>query len=424
MAPIILISDVAASLGVIAEILSGHSFFEAGAPEEVCALASERSAAMVIIEQVGDSRFALDALSHMKRSPVAHLPVIVIANVASGEEVIEAMRLGAFDHLNRPVVAEELRAVVARASGLSLSAPVLRSEKPEVLCGSSAAIRALEKLVGAAAATSATVLIQGETGTGKGTVARAIHRHSKHNAGGLAVVDCTAVPEDYGSFQALALGAAGSVILDEVGDLSNLSQALLVRALNELVGQSDVRIIATTQYDLISLVKEKRFREDLFYRLNVLRLVLPPLRERGADILALADTFLQQASTQPKTLSSSAAKTLLDCSWPGNVRQLENLMYHLSVTVRAAVIDDSDIDRRILGLHLSESQAASVELPEATEIGADSDLNYYRVIAATERNLLERALFAASGSRSEAARLLGINRQLLYAKLKTHGLGS
>src|SRR5262249_38512517 len=150
-----------------------------------------------------------------------------------------------------------------------------------------------------------------------------IHRHSRHSQEPLTVIDCTAVPEDYDSFQSLSSDAIGTVILDEIGDLNSQMQAMLVRALKELPvhapssSTSSVRIIATTQYELIDMVKQKSFREDLYYRLNVLSIALPPLRERGSDILALAETFLQQASPDlPKRLSSSASKRLLDHDWP------------------------------------------------------------------------------------------------------------
>lgn len=187
---------------------------------------------------------------------------------------------------------------------------------------------------------------------------------------------------------------------------------MLVRALKEsLKGTGAPRIIATTQYDLLTMVKEKRFREDLFYRLSVLPISLPPLRERGSDILSLAEAFLLQARpAAAKRISSSAAKVLLDYKWPGNVRELENLMYHLTFSVRPEIIDASDL---------------SMIVPAQADSEADESLlsmDYYSAMSALEKRLLERALHQANGSRAEAARLLGINRQLLYSKLKAHGL--
>lgn len=204
---------------------------------------------------------------------------------------------------------------------------------------------------------------------------------------------------------------------------------MLVRALKEAAADSKLpspRIIATTQYDLIRMVREKGFREDLYYRLNVLPLSIPPLRERGSDILALAETFLQQARSE-KRLSSAAAKLLLDNPWPGNVRQLQNLMYHLAVAVRSAVIDDCDLSMleaqgepdHLPGDQQEESNNSSSGNSQKTK---EQAIDYYGTIASVEKKLLTDALKKAGGSRSEAARLLGINRQLLYAKLKSHGL--
>jgi two-component system, NtrC family, response regulator len=327
------------------------------------------------------------------------------------------MKLGAFDHLNSPLTIDELESVINRA--ITKPKPNVAIEtndrSDDFLVGLSPAMRQTEKVIGMAAACDATVLIAGETGTGKDTVARTIHRHSKHKTEPLTIIDCTAVPEDYQSFQSLFPGRKGTVILDEIGDLNAQMQAMLVRALKEapiktaLASTANLRIIATTQYDLVNMVKEKGFREDLYYRLNVLSILLPQLRERGSDILALAETFLQQARPEaPKKLSGAAAKLLLEYTWPGNVRQLQNLMYHLTATVRALVVNDTDLE--VLKEVQTEDQNEAEEL------------DYYRAIAAVEKRLLTKALEKSNGSRIEAARLLGINRQLLYAKLKAHQL--
>jgi two-component system NtrC family response regulator len=176
----------------------------------------------------------------------------------------------------------------------------------------------------------------------------------------------------------------------------------------------NVRIIAATHRDLVAMVREEKFREDLFYRLNVLAIALPSLRERGADILVLAEHFLQRAAPDsPKKLSSTAAKALLEHSWPGNVRELENLMRKLSLTVRTPVIDRGDLQ-----FDVDLIVAAGPNQGERDLL----DLEFYPAIAKLERMLLQRALAQSAGNRAEAARRLGINRQLLYAKLKEHGL--
>lgn len=193
-----------------------------------------------------------------------------------------------------------------------------------------------------------------------------------------------------------------------------------MRALKEASVGS--RIIATTQYNLADMVKEKKFREDLYYRLNVLSIHLPPLKVRGSDILALAELFLQQALPHsPKQLSSAAAKILLDYDWPGNVRELQNLIYHLSFTVRAEIIANSNYSEAVIKATEKDNLNSSKQSLES-EITPDQNLDFYKNMADVEKRLLNQALTKANGSRAEAARLLGINRQLLYSKLKAHGL--
>jgi len=270
-------------------------------------------------------------------------------------------------------------------------------------------MRQVETRVALAAQSSATVLILGETGTGKDTVARAIHRQSAHKRMPLAVIDCTALPEEYSSFKSLGQSVQGTILLDEVGDLNTQMQAMLVRALKEAEGtEANTRVIATSSHDLHSLTREGRYREDLFYRLNVIPILLPNLSERGSDIVSLADLFLNQANSsksQTKTLSKDAQSKLISYDWPGNVRELQNLMYHLSIVVRKNSIEKEDLN-----------------LIRTSENSVNSDLNYYNAISELEKNLFQKALEQANGSRTEAARLLGINRQLLYTKLKAHGL--
>ncbi len=424
MATILVLHNQLAKSGILCEMLEKlqHKVVEAESVSSQISKSASRFADLnteiVIIDHEGDDISVIESLTAVKKEKCfSAIPVVVATAVAKSEEVIEAMRLGAFDHMSKPIDMRELESVINRA--LTTPKPEAVSQisqsNEEFLVGLSPVMRRVEKLIGVAAGCDATVLVQGETGTGKDTVARTIHRHSPHQKETLTVIDCTAVPEDYESFESLSPGAQGSVLLDEIGDLNAQMQAMLVRALKEQSPSSDLqpRIIATTQYDLIAMVKEKRFREDLYYRLNVLPILLPPLRERGSDILSLAETFLQQARPEAaKRLSSSAAKLLLDYTWPGNVRELQNLMYHLTVAVRSAVIEAADL-----------SMIASSQ-PGASDDSALPSLDYHDVMSSVEKRLLAQALQAASGSRSEAARLLGINRQLLYAKLKAHGLMS
>ncbi len=213
----------------------------------------------------------------------------------------------------------------------------------------------------------------------------------------------------------------GTLFLDEIGDMTPAMQAKILRVLQDRVitpiGSStsqrvDVRIIAATHRDLIAMVKDGTFREDLFYRLNVMRISLPPLRDRGADILVLAEHFLRElAPENPKRLTPAAAESLLANSWPGNVRELRNLLQQATLTVRKSVIDRADLP---LGVDSP---------PPPDTLDALLLLSYSEAMRRLEKLLLDRALREAGGNRAEAARRLGIHRQFLYAKLKEQGLG-
>ena len=298
-------------------------------------------------------------------------------------------------------------------------------------------MREVHKRIGVAASGDITVLIQGEIGTGKELVAGAIHRYSDRSKRPFVAVNCAAIPRElleselFGHVKGAFTGAvqprpgkfreanSGTLFLDEIGDMNLEMQAKILRVLQDKVvspvgGQSsqqvDVRIVAATHQDLPKKIEEGRFRQDLFFRLNVLSIRLPPLRKRGSDILLLTEHFLQMAGDPPKSLSAAAAKRLLEHAWPGNVRELENVIRSASLAVRGSIIDAADLQ---LTHPSSEPESRIDDLLE---------LDYYSAISRLEKLLLERALAKANGNRAEAARLLKIHRQLLYAKLKEHGL--
>ncbi len=419
MAKILVLHDQQSSNGTLIEALDGlkHEVTEVSELKEALNQINKYAFDIVFLDQEENQATATFSLKEIKAEPgKALIPVVVTTSNAKSNEIIEAMRLGAFDHLSKPLDVKELKSVIERA--VTLPKQDFQSAKGQAQedfpLGVSPEMRNVEKRIGIAAACDTTVLIAGETGTGKSTVAEMIHRHSGHKNEPLTVIDCTAVPENYGSFQSLASGSSGTVILDEIGDLNPMMQAMLVRALKETSqsgSASALRIIATTQYDLINMVKDKRFREDLYYRLNVFPFSLPPLRDRGSDVLVLSEAFLRQSQPETaKRLSSDAVKILLEYKWPGNVRELQSLMYHLSVSVRSAVIQAADLNLI--------SEKMSLDTLKETSDGTD----YHSAMAGLEKKLLLKALQEANGSRAEASRILGINRQLLYAKLKTHGL--
>ena len=305
-------------------------------------------------------------------------------------------------------------------------------------------MRDIFKRIGRIAATDATLLITGESGTGKELVARAVHRHSARSGRPFVAVNCGALPENlveaelFGHERGAFTGAdrqkkgrfelahTGTLFLDEVGELSLAAQVKLLRAVEvrrfERIGGTesigvDVRVIAATNRDLKEEVEEKRFREDLFYRLNVIEMRLPPLRERLADVPQLAESFLERATSRhelkTKFFSAAALSELLAYDFPGNVRELENMVE------RAAVTSGGEI---ILPQHLFGGDRAAATVTSQDSESKLLELPFHEAVAALERELVRRALVAAGGNRAEAARLLGINRRLLYSKMEEHRL--
>jgi DNA-binding NtrC family response regulator len=365
-------------------------------------------------------------------------PVAVLTAVPTSTNTIEAMRLGATDHLAKPIGREELSALVTRllAATTEPSAPPPPAVSSEELIGSSAAWREVQKTIGLLADNDTTVLILGETGTGKEVIARAIHHHGRRSKAPFVAVNCAALPGELlesllfghvrGAFTGAVTDRAGSfreadggtLFLDEIGDMELMMQAKLLRALQERVvtpvgGAAvpvDVRVIAATHRDLPGLIRDGRFREDLFYRLGVVPLALPPLRERLADIVPLAEQFLALAAAggAPKRLSADAAARLLAHDWPGNVRELRNAVERVGALVRRPVVTAADLGFLSECAVPLDTDWLAGTLPEA--------------VARLEAEMISRALAAVGGNRAQAAERLGIRRQLLYDKIARYGL--
>src|SRR5437870_6204335 len=292
-------------------------------------------------------------------------PVAVLTAFAGADNTIEAMRLGAFDHLTKPIGRDSLKSLLHGMLSQRGDASSPRQTEPGGgLIGGSEAIRRVQKTIGLAADSDATVLILGETGTGKELVARALHEHGSRKAKPFIAVNCAAIPSElleselFGHVKGAFTGAGadrqgafrdadgGTLFLDEIGDMPIAMQAKILRVLQERVvtpvggkpATVDVRVVAATHRDLESLVAAGAFREDLLYRLNVVPVPLPPLRERLADIVPLAEHFLRLSARAgaPKRLTAAAAARLLAHSWPGNVRELKNAIERANVLVRDA----------------------------------------------------------------------------------------
>jgi DNA-binding NtrC family response regulator len=299
----------------------------------------------------------------------------------------------------------------------------------------------LYKLIGQVSTTDSTVLIRGESGTGKEVVARAIHKHSLRAARRMVKVNCASIPEtlleaelfghERGAFTGASqrrigkfeYSAGGTLFLDEIGDIASSTQVKLLRVLQdhciERLGSNitiplDVRIIAATNCDLESAVREGRFREDLYYRLNVVSIHVPPLRQRREDILELAQFLLRQSAARLKmqipSISEEAKEILCAGTWPGNVRELEHCLERALILSRSAAI---------LGEHVVLSSGLSTGDPMDS---FSLEAGLHSAIAKLERHLIERALISAGGNRTRAAEILKINRRLLYDKLREHGM--
>jgi two-component system response regulator HydG len=424
---------------------------------EALALAREQrpDLCLVDLDLEGGARALLEDLSRMSAAPA----VVYLASLGDVPTAVEAMRAGAADFLEKPVRRQVLEAVLERAlrgRAVLLERDSLREQvallRTGPVVGSSPALRELLALVDKVAATPrTTVLIQGESGVGKELVARLVHQRSPRAQAPFVVLDCAALSEplleaelfgyEPGAFTGsapgghdglLAAAEGGTLLLDEVGELAPALQAKLLRVLQERsyrrVGASrdlpaDVRIVAATNRDLDELVDEGRFREDLFYRLNVLSLTVPPLRERREDVPALAAHFLRELAAELgkplRGFTDEALEELCAHPWPGNVRQLRNTIE------RAALVTSEPFVRPE---HLALAPAATGPAPagERPEPADGADLLPLppgeRTLRAAEEALIRRVLDETGGNRSRSARLLGINRTTLYDKLRRYGI--
>ena len=450
MATILIVDDDAALRRAIATALGdlGHTAAEAGDGEAALAWLSRHTADAVLLDLRMPAMDGMDVLRRIRARP-GPPPVAVLTAVPTSDNTIEAMRLGAADHLAKPIGRDGLAALLSRMLPEVEAKPGAGPRPGEVaearegdLVGSSAAMREVQKSIGLLADSDATVLLLGETGTGKEVVARAIHRHGRRAKGPFVPVNCAAIPAELlesllfghvrGAFTGAVADRAGSfreaqggtLFLDEIGDMDLAMQAKLLRTLQERVvtplgGRPvavDVRVIAATHRDLVGAVREGRFREDLYYRLGVVPLSLPPLRERLADIIPLAEHFLGlSADAGPiKRLGADAAARLLAHPWPGNIRELLNAMKRVATLVRRPVIGSADLDFLAAG---PGADAAGPAAPVDWLAGTLPE-----VVARVEMELIQRALLASGGNRAQAAERLGIRRQLLYQKLARYGL--
>jgi DNA-binding NtrC family response regulator len=444
MAGILIVDDDAGLRDGLAEALAdlGHGSRMAATGGEALGWLGEHEFDAVLLDlRMPGGVDGIEVLRRIRAGPRPP-PVAVLTAYASAENTIEAMRLGAFDHLTKPIGRAELKSLLERMLAVRNALPPNVDAPPPAagtFVGTSETMRRVQKTVGLAADSDATVLILGETGTGKELVARALHQYSRRNAKPFVAVNCAAIPSElleselFGHVKGAFTGAGvdragafrdssgGTLFLDEIGDMPPAMQAKILRVLQERVitpvggrpAAVDVRVVAATHRDLASLVASGAFREDLFYRLNVVPIMLPPVRERLADIVPLAEHFLHLCArgNASKRLTAAAAASLLAHSWPGNVREIKNVIERANVLVRGECIDAHDLEL---------APAANADLPALPAEWLACDLP--TALARLERAMIARALAACGGNRAEAARRLNINRQLLYAKIERYGL--
>ncbi len=413
------------------------------------------------------------------------LPVILMTAYGTTQTAIEAMKLGAYDYQLKPFDVPKLKALVGTAlkaardmrQAVTLQ-PMLEAEDYEIgVVGRSEAMQTVFKLIGQVATSDATVLVTGESGTGKELVARSIYHHSRRSERPFLAINCAAIPDNlleselFGHEKGAFTGAAqqrigkfeqcngGTLFLDEIGDMSPATQTKMLRVLQsgsfERVGGNetikvDVRVIAATNCLLEEAVAQKRFREDLFYRLNVVRIQLPPLRERREDIRLLVDYFLRKLGGQggkPKSIGAATLAALERHHWPGNVRELENVLRRATVMAKGLAILPADLPVEVIsGNHpgsvpaRGETEATSSAAPNSYSLGktdgASTDFlslaqalfrfarddSKLKVLPAVERLLIIEALRETRGNQVQAAKLLGITRATLRKRVEKFGI--
>ncbi len=434
---VLVVDDSEATREVLRRNLTakGYRVVAARDAEEAGQLLASLPVDLVVTDLRMPGASGMDLVRHVRQ----HHPdteVMMITGYASVQGAVEAVRAGAAEYLTKPFTAEELGQAVTRAlepqraRRVASSRSVRTPRAPHGLIGESAPMQKVYRLISKAARADATVLVSGESGTGKELVARAIHYSGPRASAPFVPVNCGGIPEGlleselFGSVRGAFTGATatrpgffqaadgGSLFLDEISETSLAMQVKLLRVLQDrqvcMVGSThsravDLRVIAATNKDLAELVRQGRFREDLYYRLNVIPLELPPLRERGDDILLLIRHFTDKYAARQERVaprfSDEALRLLRRHSWSGNVRALENVVQRMVVMVDGDSIEASD-------------------LPPLLRTARLPSLRLDRTLAEVEQDYVRRVVDSVGGNKSKAAQILGIDRKTLRVKLR------
>ncbi len=429
----------------------GYRVKLAATGEDGIAVASREPIDLAIVDVMLPDQSGIDVLDELKRVD-SELVAIMITAFASVETAIEAMKRGAFDYVTKPFKNDEVRVVVANGmkqrrlvdENRTLKAALSDRQRFDVLVGKSPRMQEVYSLIRQVAPSKSTVLIMGESGTGKELVAKAIHNHSARKSKPFVTVNSGSLPPDllesnlFGHVKGAFTGAVspkkglfeiadgGSIFLDEIGTIPLETQAKLLRVIQEkefmrLGGvdniRVDVRIIAATNSDLRVLVDENNFREDLYYRLNVINLFLPPLRQRKEDVSLLAQHFLKKYGDEngrfDLRLSPEAVQSLFEYDWPGNVRELENVIERSVVLASGPLIG-----RGLIPDHVSSGPMFRVPRIVVPEEG----ISFRDVITGFEKRLIESSLETSGGVQKKAARLLGLKPTTLNEMIKRHNI--
>ncbi|MDR2124053.1 MAG: sigma-54 dependent transcriptional regulator [Desulfovibrio sp.] len=450
---ILLIDDEKNYLLVLESLLldAGYSVTALSDPESALAFLDESEVDVVITDMKMPKLSGKDVLTHVKRD-YPHVPVLVMTAFGTIESAVDIMKMGAFDYIAKPFANDELLLSVQNAAelaGVHRRYRLLHENLEEQyglhrIIGKSKGIRTVLAVVDRAAPAKSTILISGESGTGKELVARAVHFASPRKDGPFISVNCAALNpgvleselfgHEKGSFTGAValhrgrfeLAHGGTLFLDEIGELQPEIQVKLLRVLQERkferVGGSeeievDIRVITATNKDLQREVEEDRFREDLYYRLNVVHMVLPPLRERREDIPLLLAHFIEKAAADNnmprKTFSPEALELLSGYEWPGNIRQLENVVERCVIMASGDAVTVDDLP--------PEVKDEEAHLKNALDL-LPAELNLAETLDRLEAALIRRALARADFVQVKAAERLGISKSLLQYKLRKYGI--
>jgi DNA-binding NtrC family response regulator len=455
MDKVLVVDDESAIRDVLSVFLSEHGYEvrEAGSGEDGLVAAARFKPDLVLLDLVLPGMSGIEVLKRLKGDH-PHLGCIVMTAFGSISSAVDAIRAGGDDYLTKPFDNDELLLAIERVTRVHRLAREVEALRHELdtrygfteMIGVCPAMREVFRVMSRVCGLETTVLILGESGTGKELVARGIHRRSRRSNGPFVAVNCSAIPSalveaEFFGYERGAFTDAkdarpgwieqahrGTLFLDEVGDLPLDAQAKLLRVLQDshvmrLGARSsikvDVRVLAATNRDLEGAAERGEFRQDLFWRLNVLALRLPALRERAEDLPLLIDALLERLSTElgfgRYTLSPDSRRLLLMHDWPGNVRELENTLRGAMIVGDGTTITTADLPQRIRGAVVagaSAGRADAVTLAQAVE----------RAVSRIERGVIRAALNEHRGNRSATADALGINRKTLFNKMREYGL--